>query len=280
MFLINPFVYSGASGYLVDDFSPSYAYSLEALSSSTTNVIRVRRSSDNAESDFSASDITDGTLTTWTGINNGFVTKWYEQVGTGRDLEQTTSGNQPQLVFSGVVDVDGIYFSGAVGKRLVLTTAYSRLSELDAPPFSLFAVYQADSKTLFNCVLANSTLSNRIEMYAGVNTTTKIAFLMKNTIAQVYRLDPTTAVPLSTQTLQTAIIGSGGAMEGFIDGTSFDTNTFIGTMANNDLTVGGTGATVNHWLTGNIKEIIIFGTDEDTNRTDIEANINDRYIIF
>ena len=52
MFIINPYVFtSGVTGYLVDDYSPTVAYSLRKLSSSATNAIRVRRSSDNTEQD-------------------------------------------------------------------------------------------------------------------------------------------------------------------------------------------------------------------------------------
>jgi hypothetical protein len=41
------------------------AYSLRKLSSAVSNVVRVRRSSDNAEQDFTAADVSNGTLVDW-----------------------------------------------------------------------------------------------------------------------------------------------------------------------------------------------------------------------
>lgn len=67
-------------------------------------VVRIRRSSDSSESDFTAADVTDGTLATWVGAgNDGFVRTWYDQSGGGNHFEQSTSSAQPKLVSSGAV---------------------------------------------------------------------------------------------------------------------------------------------------------------------------------
>jgi len=99
-------IYSQAAGgevKFLDAYSGAgAAYSLESLSNSTTNVIKARRSSDNAELDFTALDITDGTLTTWTGANDGFVTTIYDQVNSN-NMTQTTSSKQGKIVSSGSV---------------------------------------------------------------------------------------------------------------------------------------------------------------------------------
>ena len=85
------------------------AYSLRVLSSDFKNaaIIRVRRSSDSAESDFTASEITDGTLTAWTGANDGFVRTWYDQSGNDRHATQATAGSQPMIVNAGSLVTDG-----------------------------------------------------------------------------------------------------------------------------------------------------------------------------
>ena len=82
------------------------AYSVRKLRTAYTgNAIRVRRSSDNAESDigFSGDNIDTATLTSFCSGTNGFVTTWYDQSGNGRNATQTTAGNQPQIVSSGSV---------------------------------------------------------------------------------------------------------------------------------------------------------------------------------
>lgn len=95
----------GAASPLLDDYPNigGNSYSLRNLTSTTTNVIRVRRSTDNLESDFSASDITDGTLASFCGEGNkGSVVKWYDQTGSD-DLKNATALEQPLIVEDGAV---------------------------------------------------------------------------------------------------------------------------------------------------------------------------------
>jgi len=68
--------------------------------------VNIRRSSDNATADFTAAEITDGTLTTWTGANDGLVTRRYDQAGLGHDDFQTTAAYQPKLVSAGTLVTD------------------------------------------------------------------------------------------------------------------------------------------------------------------------------
>ena len=84
MYIINSFRFQSApsASYLLDTYPATAAYSLRKLRTGVTNVISVRRSSDNAELDFTADEIIDGTLTTWVGANNGFITRIYDQVGS------------------------------------------------------------------------------------------------------------------------------------------------------------------------------------------------------
>ena len=85
------------------------AYSLRALKVGYTgNLIRVRRSSDNAEQDIgftndSNRNLDTSALTSFCSGTNGFVTTWYDQSGNGRNAVQTTAASQPQIVSSGSV---------------------------------------------------------------------------------------------------------------------------------------------------------------------------------
>ena len=85
------------------------AYSLRQLSNAYTGpVVTVRRSSDNAEADFKASEIDDGTLAAFCGAGDGLVTTWHDQSGnTGRDATNTTAAQQPKIVSSGSLVTDG-----------------------------------------------------------------------------------------------------------------------------------------------------------------------------
>ena len=84
------------------------AYSLRNLSIlQNPSVVRVRRSSDNTESDFTATQVSDGTLTTFCGAGDGFVRTIYDQSGNGLHLGQTTTANQPGIVSSGALITEG-----------------------------------------------------------------------------------------------------------------------------------------------------------------------------
>ena len=82
--------------------------------------MRVRRSSDNAESDIGfagAGDLDVTTLLAFTGGDSAFVARWYDQSVNGRNATQTTAAAQPRIVSAGVVDMlngrPTLIFSGA-----------------------------------------------------------------------------------------------------------------------------------------------------------------------
>jgi len=99
-----------STGYLLDGLitepNKATAYRLLSTSYAALPIVNIRRSSDNATADFTAAEITDGTLTTWTGANDGLVTRRYDQSGNGNDDFQTTAGNQFKLVSSGILQTD------------------------------------------------------------------------------------------------------------------------------------------------------------------------------
>jgi hypothetical protein len=86
--------------------SAAAAYSVRKLRATYSgSAIRVRRSSDNTEQDIGfANNVLDtSALTTFCSGTNGFVTTWYDQSGNSRNATQTTAANQPQIVSSGSV---------------------------------------------------------------------------------------------------------------------------------------------------------------------------------
>jgi len=116
-------------GSLLDVYSgATAAYSLRDLRAGTSGsaVVRVRRSSDNTEQDFTAIQVTDGTLTTFCGAGNGFVRTWYDQSTSGNNAIQATTSSQPRIVSGGVLETDGgkpaIVFGSGTNIHLAPTT--------------------------------------------------------------------------------------------------------------------------------------------------------------
>ena len=81
------------------------AYSLRLLSSCYQgSAIKVRRSSDNGILDigFTAQGDLDTTaLKTFAGSGNAYITIWYDQSSNNRNMVQTNTGYQPQIIFNG-----------------------------------------------------------------------------------------------------------------------------------------------------------------------------------
>ena len=94
--------YTGSSGAF-SVFKERTAYS--------GNCIRVRRSSDNSESDigFVNNYIDTTSLLSFVGSSDGFVTTFYDQSGNARNLTQATATFQPKIVSSGVLNTSGGY---------------------------------------------------------------------------------------------------------------------------------------------------------------------------
>jgi hypothetical protein len=81
------------------------AYSLRKLKAAYTgSAVRIRRSSDNAESDigFLNNEFDIAAAQAFCGAGNGFVTTWYDQENSF-NLTNSTASTQPQIVASGVV---------------------------------------------------------------------------------------------------------------------------------------------------------------------------------
>ena len=94
------------------------AYSLRLLNSNYIgNAIRIRRSSDNAETDigFVNGVLNESALMLFVGADSGFITIWYDQSGNGNNAIQTTATNQPLIVEAGAIVTSG----GKVGIRYV-----------------------------------------------------------------------------------------------------------------------------------------------------------------
>ena len=166
---------------------PSGAAAIYSLRSGiTSNVVRVRRSGDDATADFTGVEVNDGTLEAWVtaggGTEDGFVVTWYDQSGNARNATQATAGNQPQIGGSGalVTHPDGsgtaaIRFldtdTGAVGPHLISPAWYGVSQN---PVFAHF-VYSMGAAGNFPIIFDahNGTTLNRGYLYAHEGTSMK-----------------------------------------------------------------------------------------------------------
>jgi hypothetical protein len=258
------------------------AYSLRSLSKSTTNVVKVRRSSDDAELDFTASQVSDGTLANWVGATeDGFVTTWYDQSGNTNNATQATAASQPKIVSSGTLVTEN-------GKAAVLFDGTD--DGLNANgfnqglnDFATFAILNI-SETDDWCAVANGT--SRVNeggfMIFGESANRYRAVFWTNTVSQNAS---TSSVTKSGQVLQSIIGDRDNLLSQYLNGTfgsSTDISSFsaVDLVNNGDLTIGYGFAFLNRYCNTPMQEIIIYNSDQSANRKDIEANINAHYNIY
>ena len=245
---------------LLDTYSgAAAAYSLRSLSLAYGgSVVRVRRSSDNTEQDFTAAQVTDGTLTTFCGAGNGFVQTWYDQSGNGRNATQTTTANQPQIVSSGALLTEGAKPTlSFAGSPVVLTLTNSILT---AQPFTSFAVYTATANLspVFGGTANGATFARRGTGEYIIFAGTVLA----------------TGVHPSTRQLATALF-NGASSLGW-----WQSIQILSGSAGSNTVVDLIGGNTNDCLTGNIQELIFYSSDQSSNRVAIETSINAHYSIF
>lgn len=260
----------GAASPLLDDYPNTIgsSYSLRNLSSNTTYVIRVRRSSDNLEQNFSASDITDGTLASFCEDGqDGFVTTWYDQ-SQSNDLLQITALEQPKIVSNSAVILQNgkpcISFDGNNDSLLVggLYPSFPRPTNYD-----LFMVNQ-QTASLYSYGLSASI--NNSFRWNGTTAFLRgkaadITFLISQYAQKLFYIAQDGSVG-GTSTLY---------MNGVREASGSNGGTFLNRI---HLGENGDGSS-----NGEIKmqEFILYvDQDQSTNKAEIENNINSYYSIY
>ena len=259
---------------LLDKYSgAAAAYSLRSLSVDSTDVVRVRRDSDNAEQDFTATEITDGTLATFVGSgNNGYVTTWYDQSGNSNDVTQTSAIAQPKIYdsVSGLVLENGnpaLDFDGVNDEFQIIT-------QHDISNLSSWILAASDGVNLSGIALGLGTSSGNSRWY--------VPYLFNSSFVFGYANNSNAIAGIASdanQHLFSAIAGiTQGNFTGFIDGQSQGTaNLAVSTVSQGNYGIGSTGSI--EWG-GTIQEVVIYNSDQSSNRIGIETNINNYYNIY
>ena len=96
----------------------------------TGALLRVRRSTDNAQQDIGATvagNLDTAALSSFCGAASCYVSAWFDQSGNARDAAQATSANQPRIVNAGSIDMAGgrpsLIWPSVANSTLLLTAA-------------------------------------------------------------------------------------------------------------------------------------------------------------
>jgi hypothetical protein len=268
------YVFPKPTPYLLDTYEgAAAAYSLRRLRSAYTGAaVRVRRASNNDELDIyfdGQGNLDTASLEAFCAGTDGFVKVWYDQGPGGNDAEQTTTASQPQIVDAGTViyenGLPAVEFDGASSflESGTLTTA--------TQPISIITTSTSFNNTVSGAIISTNDANDINDFYRydggfAINAGTTLTSAPGVTYAN------------NTQYLRFSLF-DGGSSEIFVNGTSVVSGDANTAGLNGTLWIGrfGVAGTI---LTGVIQEVIIYASDQTSNRTGIETNVNDFYSIY
>jgi hypothetical protein len=262
------------------------AYSLRKLRAAYTgSAIRVRRASDNTEQNigFTAlGGLDTSSLTSFCGSGNGFVTTWYDQSGNGYDATQTTAANQPQIVSSGSVILENgkpsVQFDG-INDYLSLNSAASVFSGNNLPLSRIHVIRptlsQASSFFSFGNSSNNQPLK-QLELNASNGYTTYYrsdTSVIKGYSYGIQLINQQLLDEYNTGTISNVFRNSANQ--------ALNSDVNIGQCTLDRATLGAlVRNTISSYYNGKIQETILYPSDQSSNRTGIESNINSFYSIY
>ena len=250
--------------FLVQQFSPLVAFSLRKISSTATNAIRVRRSSDNAEQDigFVGVDLDTASLASFVGANSAFIVKMYNQGTGGGSQDATTVGAsvQPRIVNAGTLDTlngkPAIKFDGT-GDYLITNTSIGA-TKVNWDLYQVFS--QPSASAIINVYGGNFTL-------CGVNGDGSASSNLGSDAPDFYYKNGASAT-LTTRDQVHDNIFTGGQL-------------LVTSMGLNQDSGGNFGGYGGFHISGYTQELIYFrNVDTTSDRTSIETNINSYYAIY
>lgn len=287
MNIINPYRFAaGGPSYIVDDYSPEGAWSLREIASAYVGVdiIEVERSSDSATSYFTATEITDGALTTWVGAgNDGRVITLVDQTGGGNDLVDTGGVDRPRIVISGTLVTDGglpaMDYAGASESSVQLRTSATN-SWLAGSSFSVFCVANADSSSRVQYLWSNSlnVTGQKRAIYAF--STNQLGFVFWGSTATLGSW--TSGSQSVVSTIGTNMLtGESHNIDLWVDSSAQTgwSGTGKTTPSAAEFVLGerATGSQAGQDFDGKIAECVVFASDQTSNRSAIDSDIMNHY---
>jgi len=285
-----------AANLLLDDYpNAAAAYSLRKLDKDYTGAaIRVRKdTTGQPEQDigFTASgDLDTAALKSFLNARSGFVTTWYDQSGSGRNATQSTAANQPRIALNGVIDRGSaslnqstrprVFFNNTFAMRL-LTSSFSMTGDVSA-----FSAYMQDQSGGFISIAQYGETAVNYKMRNIASWNGGGGSIQRHTISVDYFLTAsnprTDTITLAKSHISSTIFDVANQLgKGALDNKSL--KSFSMTMQNpasSIFTIGGQLGGGVILFNGGINEIIYYNSNQETNRTGINTNMNTYYSIY
>ena len=253
-----------AAAFLLDTYTGAAAgYSVRRIASSATNLMRIREDSGDTETDIgydSNGDLDTAAIATHCGTANGFLVSWVDQSGNGNDADQATTTAQPKI-YDGTTQavhtvngkpafdtVTGGYMQTA-SFTMSGTNAVAIVTSLDANTF----VINGNAAAYEMLIAQSGSTNTQVDQDVGTPT----YYVDGSTKTWTDRADVYTT--LSSQRLVFADDADLSNWPGIGMGYNISPSSFPMSM---------------------MQEVVIWDTDQTTNRTGIETDINSEYLIY
>ncbi len=245
------------------------AYSLRKLRTAYTgDAIRVRRSNDNAETDIGFNvfgELDTVSLAAHCGSNDGFVKTWYDQSGNTNDATQTSTGSQPKIYDSstGVVTENGkpAIFKHNSAASLTFDSALVNGSDflytIVHGPFSAFG--KISDGVFFGPRTATNYRFDFDSNVVNQFNNTSLDAITNRVLLSAQRVGTTSASLFTNGTITTGGVVTAGS-----------------NVSTTQTKIFQSGANI----TAKIQEFVFYNSDQSSNRTNIESNINSFYSIY
>jgi hypothetical protein len=268
---------AATSGFLFDYPGAAVAYSVRQLNNNATASMRVRRTVapfDEQDIGFDSNgELDTSAISTFGGSDPLTVSVWYDQTGGCNHSSQTIEIRQPEIY-------DGVSVNLDNGKPAVRFTDPGQDSNRDTLDWG----YDVDTQLFSWSCVAGFSPSGAVRTIIHRDNTGAGNYLRVDTNGYVI-VKPNDFDGLSgstfdgTQKLNTVIRSSATTATSYQDGSQTGTISTLDASnivwGNTDANITGTGV-----LSFNVQEIVLWTSDESTNRTGIETNINGYYSIY
>ncbi len=205
--------------------------------------------------------------------SSGHVTTWYDQSGNDNHATQGTAASQPKIVDGGVLVSDGVDFDGASTQ---LSTASPILTSDTFYCASVLKHSTGTSASGNEIIFGQYDASSSGRWFVFVNTSFQLRFGSNAT-------DPIAGNfidPLSASATLISATATNNLATLYSNGNSTTSDAYSGfSPALIPFTIGKPNSN-NNSVNGTISEIIIYNSDQSSNREAIETNINNHYDIY
>ena len=251
------------------------AYSLRKLDRNYTgNAIRIREDSGNTETDIgftTGGDLDTAAIASHCGANNGYVVTFYDQSGNSNDLTNSTAANQPRI-YNGTTHA-------TLGSRAAIEWVNGQNYWLDCT----FASLLSQPATYFAAARYNGVSGQQEYLFDGVDATNRQALLHHSGTDKWFPFAGATNYGSvdTTAGLRLLVCLFDGSSSVFRKNGTQDAAGNFGSNSSSGISLGTAYVTGSDFNWDDvIAEFIVYGSDQSSNFSGIESNINTYYSIY